>query len=148
MKKILIITLPVLILLGVGTFLFFRSRQAATTSTPLSQQDSLSGVNPAPTIDPKAPVKEFTVDGTNYAFSPSTITVNKGDTVKITFKDDDGRHNLVINGYNVATNIIDGGSEDSITFVADKTGNFEYYCSVGNHRDQGMTGTLVVNPAS
>lgn len=32
----------------------------------------------------------------------------------------------------------------SVTFVADETGTFEYYCSVGNHRGQGMIGKLIV----
>jgi uncharacterized cupredoxin-like copper-binding protein len=31
-----------------------------------------------------------------------------------------------------------------VQFVADKTGTFEFYCSVGNHRQMGMVGTLVV----
>jgi plastocyanin len=93
---------------------------------------------------PSGPVKEFTVDGTNYAFSPATITAKKGDTVKITFKDDDGRHNLVIDGYNVSTEIIGPGNISSVTFVADKAGSFKYFCSVANHEALGMTGTLVV----
>ncbi len=89
------------------------------------------------------PAKVFTVTGTNYAFDPSTITVNKGDTVKIIFKDDDGIHNLVVAGYGVSTRTINSG-QDVVEFVADKTGEFEYYCSVGSHRDLGMTGTLLV----
>jgi len=36
------------------------------------------------------------------------------------------------------------GTPTSVTFVADKTGTFEYYCSVGNHRAQGMVGKLIV----
>jgi len=32
----------------------------------------------------------------------------------------------------------------SVEFVADQEGAFEYYCSVGNHRQQGMKGTLIV----
>jgi plastocyanin len=90
------------------------------------------------------PIKEFTVDGTNFAFDPKTITVNKGDTVKIIFKDTDGAHNLAINGYNVSTRVIGEGSQETVQFVADKVGSFEYYCSVGGHREAGMVGTLIV----
>ena len=32
----------------------------------------------------------------------------------------------------------------SVTFIADQEGSFEYYCSVGNHREEGMVGTLIV----
>jgi plastocyanin len=93
---------------------------------------------------PSGPVKEFTVDGSSYKFDPETITVNQGDTVKITFRDSGGPHDLVIDGYNVRTKIVTPGKEDSVTFVADKSGSFKYYCSVANHEALGMTGTLIV----
>ncbi len=89
-------------------------------------------------------VKEFTVTGTNFAFAPSAITVNKGDTVKITFKNASGFHDFKIDAFNVATKQIPGGQEQTVQFVATKTGSFEYYCSVGKHRAMGMKGTLTV----
>lgn len=106
----------------------------------------LSSKKPASKVEAAqyVPVKEFTVNGSNFAFNPKIITVNKGDTIKINFKDDEGSHNLVIKGYNVLTNVVGEGGTDSATFVADKSGSFEYYCSVDSHRDLGMTGTLVV----
>jgi plastocyanin len=94
---------------------------------------------------PSGPVKEFTVDGSSFEFDPATITVNKGDTVKIIFKDIDGAHNLVVDGYGVSTKTIGPGKEDSLTFIADKSGSFKYYCSVANHEALGMTGKLIVN---
>ena len=89
-------------------------------------------------------IKEYTVIGTNFSFSPSTIAVDKGDAVKITFKDNDGFHDLRIDGYDIGTQKIQTGGESSVQFVADKTGTFEYYCSVGEHRENGMRGTLTV----
>lgn len=87
----------------------------------------------------------FTVTGNNFAFAPSTMTVKKGDTVTITFKNSDGFHDLVIDELSGATTSrIKGGEEETITFVADKAGTFEYYCSVGEHRAMGMVGTLTV----
>lgn len=110
-------------------------------------QATVEGANSQQSADSAVPagnVKEFTVGGTNFAFSPNKITVKKGDMVKITFRDDDGTHNLVVTGYNVSTNVIGEGSQDTIQFVADKSGTFEYFCSVGGHREAGMVGTLVV----
>lgn len=89
-------------------------------------------------------VKSFTVDGNNFAFSPKTITVNKGDTVRITFKNTGGTHDLKIDEFNVSTAKLSGGQEETIEFVADKAGTFEYYCSIGSHREMGMWGTLTV----
>ncbi len=91
-----------------------------------------------------AKIKEFTVVGTSFSFSPSVIAVNKGDVVKITFKDNEGFHDLRIDGYDVGTQRIQTGGESSIQFTADKTGTFEYYCSVGKHRENGMRGTFTV----
>lgn len=101
--------------------------------------------NQAPRENPTInTVKEFTVSGTNYAFSPTVLNVNKGDTVKITFKDINGFHDLKIDEFNVATKKLNTSNEQTVTFVADKAGSFEYYCSVGSHRAMGMKGTLIV----
>lgn len=91
-----------------------------------------------------AGTKEFTVTGKNFAFAPANMTVKKGDRVRITFVNDAGTHDLKIEGYDVGTSIIKGGATETFEFVADKAGSFEYYCSVGSHRQMGMKGTLIV----
>ncbi len=91
--------------------------------------------------------KSFTVTGQNFSFTPSTLSVKKGDTVKITFKMASGTsHDFVIDAFNVRTNRLEAGDAQTVTFVADKAGSFEYYCSVGQHRAMGMKGTLTVTP--
>lgn len=89
-------------------------------------------------------VKSFTIAGSNFIFAPNVMKVKKGDTVKITFNSTGGMHNLVIDEYDVATKVIGSGKSEELTFVADKAGTFEFYCSIGNHRAMGMTGQLVV----
>lgn len=87
---------------------------------------------------------EVDVTGTNYKFDPATITVKKGDTVKINFTAQGNMpHDFTIDEFNVATKQLTNASE-TVQFVADKAGTFEYYCSVGNHRALGMVGKLVV----
>lgn len=86
----------------------------------------------------------FTVNGGNFYFKPNTITVKQGDTVTITFINDEGTHDFKIDEFNVASSRIGSGAQEVVTFVADKKGSFEYYCSVGTHRQMGMWGTLVV----
>ena len=88
--------------------------------------------------------KTFEVDGGNYFFKPNTLSVNKGDTVTINFKNVGGMHDFKIDAFNASTQRISTGAQESITFVADKSGSFEFYCSVGQHRQMGMTGTLIV----
>ncbi|OGF26934.1 hypothetical protein A2477_04200 [Candidatus Falkowbacteria bacterium RIFOXYC2_FULL_47_12] len=89
-------------------------------------------------------VKTFTVEGQNFSYAPNTITVNKGDKVKIIFKNIGGTHNWILDEFNVSTPIIQTGQSAEVTFTADKTGTFEYYCSIGSHRAMGMVGTLTV----
>ena len=118
--------------------------QADNTTSENMNGDTMAGDNMASDTAQSA-VKEFTVEGQNYSFSPSTITVNKGDTVKITLKNVGGTHNLIIDEFEVGTPIIQTGQEATIQFVASKTGQFVYYCSVDSHRAKGMWGTLTVN---
>lgn len=139
----LIVVVGGVLFLGVLVVLSFMNNRKV--SQPAGELPSSNQINtPA---EASGAVKEFTVDGSSFEFDPKIITVKKGEIIKIIFKDNDGRHNLVIDGYNVSTEIIGKGKEDTIQFVADKAGSFEYYCSVSNHKELGMTGTLVVEEA-
>lgn len=102
---------------------------------------------PAASSSPKSetPTQKFTVEGSEFAFAPSTLTVKKGETVEIIFKNV-GKfpHNLAISDLNMTTKNIQAGEETSITFTPDKTGQFEFTCTVPGHADKGMKGTLTV----
>lgn len=92
----------------------------------------------------KVTVKDFTITASNFKFAPASLTVKKGDKVRITFKNSGGFHDFVIDEFLVATKQIGDGAQDVVEFTADKVGTFEYYCSVGSHRAMGMKGTLTV----
>ena len=114
----------------------------ATTTAP---DTNTPKPDPKPaTTEPKGEVKTFTVNGSSFAFSLKEIRVKKGDTVKIVFNNEEGIHDWVVDAFNARTKRITGGQSDTVTFVADKTGTFEYYCSVGSHRAMGMKGNLIV----
>ena len=120
--------------------------QAVIPTDSLSTSTATNTLPVATTTVSVAPVKEIAVASKGFAFTPSTITVKKGDQVKITYTNGGGTHNFQIDGYNVGTKVIQGGQSDSVSFTADKAGTFEYFCSVGNHRAMGMKGKLVVTP--
>lgn len=86
----------------------------------------------------------FTLTGKNFEFSQTELRVKKGDTVTINFFSTDGMHDFVIDELNATTSQVRPGATTTVTFVADQAGEFEYYCSVGNHHAQGMEGTLIV----
>lgn len=89
-------------------------------------------------------VKTFEIDAENFKFSQTEIRVKQGDKVKIVFEVDQGFHDWVIDEFNARTKQISEGKTDSVEFVADKKGTFEFYCSVGQHRANGMVGKLIV----
>lgn len=91
-------------------------------------------------------LKEFTVEGSEFKYNPGSITVNKGDKVKINFKNTGSTsHNFVIKELGVSTKLIRAGSTDLVEFIADKSGTFTFYCSVPGHRSKGMEGKININ---
>ena len=84
------------------------------------------------------------VTAENFKFMPETITVKVGSKVKINFESTLGFHDFVVDEFNVKTTQVNTGGTTTVEFVASKVGTFEYYCSVGNHRAQGMVGKFVV----
>lgn len=152
----LIIILVVLAVLIGGIFLFNGSSEivdtdqtsggaqdAGQTPPPYTGDDQESDQDDTGTTPGSSEIKEFTIKESNFKLNPSTITVNKGDTVKITVINDGGTHNLFIRDYNERTDIISSGSR-ILEFVADKTGTFDMWCEVGTHRSLGMEGQLIV----
>lgn len=154
MKNLFVIVILVLVAIVAGVYLLTsnKSPEAQTQSATISGQslDNMGSTPPqsspqtSPSVSPTS-IKEFTVTGSNYSFSPNNLTVNKGDTVKITFKNSGGSHDLVIDQFNTSTKVTSSGQSEAIQFVADKSGTYEFYCSVANHRLMGMKGSLIVN---
>lgn len=130
MKKTYIAAI-ILVLLALG-FLFTGKNNKVEAPAKTTQNESTSMV------------KEFTVVGKNFSFTPSLITVKKGDRVKIIFKNDNGFHDFVLDEFGAVTKQTQSPATELLEFTADKAGSFEYYCSVGSHRAMGMKGTLVV----
>jgi plastocyanin len=93
-------------------------------------------------VDPEA--KVFNITGRNFAFSQDEIRVRRGDTVTINFSSVGGFHDWAVDEFDARTAQVNTGQASSVTFVADTAGEFEYYCSVMNHRQAGMVGTLIV----
>ncbi|MEK7584165.1 MAG: cupredoxin domain-containing protein [Patescibacteria group bacterium] len=89
-------------------------------------------------------VKTYIVAARNFSYSIDEIKVKKDDIVKIDFRSVDGFHDWVVDEFDARTARVNTGGTSSIQFKADKTGTFEFYCSVGQHRQMGMVGRLIV----
>jgi plastocyanin len=137
-----------IVLLGGGYYLFAKNNNSYSLNTQ-NTQVARSSPTQMPTVTVSATqaasMKKITVDGTEFAFIPSIITVSKGDTVEITFKNM-GKfpHNLAIAGLGVKTKTIQPGGQDTISFTPVNLGSFQFLCTVPGHADRGMTGNLIV----
>lgn len=124
------------------------STPVVSDDTNMLPTDTPSGINegsPSGSADQTmGAVKEFTVTGSGFKFNPATLTVNKGDMVKITFVNSGGSHDFTLDEFDVQTKTLNTGQQETVEFMADTAGSFEYYCSVANHRSMGMKGTLIV----
>lgn len=151
MNKTVAIIVILVVVLGGWALLRGRSEAPLESGNPAGTVEEGSGANVGADdtnslVDPTpASVKEFSVEGGMFYFTPKTMTVNKGDTVRITFTNKEGTHDWKLDEFNAATKVLKAGESQTIEFVASTSGSFEYYCSVGTHRQMGMKGTLIVN---
>ncbi|MCB9798184.1 cupredoxin domain-containing protein [Candidatus Nomurabacteria bacterium] len=95
-------------------------------------------------------MQTISLSGKNFAFLMNgeenpTLRVKKGQKVSLEFVSDSGFHDFVVDELGVATDRVrDGEGSTTVEFTPEKTGTFEYYCSVGEHRANGMKGTIIV----
>ena len=82
---------------------------------------------PVPTITPQE--RTFRMDARQFAYMPSELKVNSGDTVIIQLLSTDVVHGLYVDGYDIAVEA-DPGQTATLTFVADKPGSFRFRCNV------------------
>lgn len=146
--SVVIGVIVVAVLIG-GAWLMRSKNQPETSATPEVSASATPTVSVSSSATPlgspvASTVKTFSVEGSSFTFAPAQLTVTKGDTVHIIFKNTGGMHDWVIDEFNARTPRIQSGETAEVQFVADRTGQFEYYCSVGTHRAMGMKGTLTV----
>jgi len=90
-------------------------------------------------------VREFTVTGDHYAFSPATIAVNRNDLIKVTFTARDMAHSFTIDGPYRISKRANAGQSVTFEFRADQAGNFTIYCALSQDpKCSDMKGALQV----
>ena len=136
MNKYLIIGIIILVI--IAGFAIIKTFGSSSTGNSIKTTD-------------ERPVKEFTMDSfvemvdgkPKPQYSLKEITVNKGDLVRIKITVTKGTHDFKIDEFGVyADTQLD--KESVVEFVADKAGEFVYYCTKPGHRQNGHWGTLKV----
>ncbi|MFZ6035285.1 MAG: cupredoxin domain-containing protein [Patescibacteria group bacterium] len=144
MKNTVVVSLIVLAVIGV---LVYSSMSKKPAETKVEETKDASMVKDTPSIKSENGMMAenvLTVEGSNFKFVPDTLTVKKGQKTRLVFKNMQGMHDFKVDELGIKTEILKTGGEQSVEFTADKSGTFEFYCSVGSHRAMGMKGTLVV----
>lgn len=140
-----IIIIIIIALIAVGGLGYYMMNSGQYQPAPENKNEvSKNNSENTPPAENTPEKKEFTVTGRNFSFIPSEIRVKQGETVKIIFDNVEGFHDFMISEFNIKTNQIQAPAKAEVEFVADKKGTFEYYCSVGQHRQFGMKGNLIV----
>ena len=115
-----------------------------------------------------SPEKNITLELTDFAFGPSSVTIPAGQPVKITL-DNKGlvEHDFVIEKIDASMESMQdngsemhhmqGGTSEAVVHAAVQTGatstleitvaepgTYQFFCSVPGHKEAGMTGELIV----
>ena len=143
-NKTLIIGAVLVVVIIAGFFILNGNNSSTGSAVSNPNLDDDNNVN-----DNNGNVKVFVVDGSNLRFyidgvENPEIRVKEGDKVKIEFSSSEGFHDFVIDEFNVVTKRLSADGSDSVEFIASTKGEFEYYCSVGQHRANGMFGKFIV----
>lgn len=124
-----VVIIAVLIVFG---FIIF-NKPSTVTIKPINNDVQLTGET-----------KEFEIVATNWEFSPALIEVNKGDKVELHMQSTEGTHGIALLEFDVSETLREG-EDIHAEFIADKTGTFNFFCTVPCGRGHGgMRGLLVV----
>jgi plastocyanin len=89
-----------------------------------------------------APVTELSVEGTEFQFTPDTLSAPAGD-IKVTLVNAGGvEHDFVIDDVVHIHTEVGETNDDTFSLGA---GTYDFYCSIPGHRQAGMEGTLTVS---
>lgn len=134
----------VVVIIAVAGFFLMRTNTNTQTS-----QSGQTAQPPTPQASPEAStmgaeVKTVAIEAGAFYFNPKEIRVKKGEKVKIVLTAKDMMHDFTIDELKVKLPLTKAGETNSVEFTADQAGQFEYYCSVGQHRANGQVGKLIV----
>lgn len=135
-------------LLGIGVFIavviagFFLLKKPAVnvnsqpTPQAIAKEESDSNLS----------AREIIVIGQEYSFNPASISVKKGEKIKIVFKNAGSMaHDFIIDELKIGSKTVGPGKSDTFEFtVPDNATSLTYFCSIGSHRAMGMEGKFLI----
>jgi len=99
---------------------------------------------PKPFIsDPKASEVKIDMKAFAFGYDPNDVTVYEGQKITIVITSTDIHHNFTLAAFNINVSL-DKNTPTTVTFVADKVGEFLFKCNIPLHFK--MKGVLKVLP--
>lgn len=140
-KNIPFITIALVAIIG-----FFVYSQSAVKPAIIDQPITNNVPVPDSVAIDEMVVNSNTIDieAGSFYYKPSTLTLKKGEKVTLKFKAVDMMHDFNIDELGLKIPVTKSGNEVTVEFTPEKVGEFEYYCSVANHRQKGQIGKLTV----
>jgi len=88
-------------------------------------------------------VEEIRIEAKMFDFLPSEIKVKRGTVVRLIITSVDVKHTFTVPEYGIDEEL-EVGKDVVIEFIADRPGQFGYYCDISGHSQQGMKGKLII----
>lgn len=143
------------IVVAMGAFFFFRGRPTQVPTAPPAPSNTPADTTspggdqrdtpPAQNQPPAQPtVQEVTITAKQWEFQPPTITVKKGQLVRLHIKSIDVTHGFSLSDFGVNVTLTSNQTQ-TVEFTPNTVGTFSFFCSVfcgSGH--SGMRGTLRV----
>ncbi|MBX6342417.1 MAG: cupredoxin domain-containing protein, partial [Thermomicrobiaceae bacterium] len=99
--------------------------------------------------------QSVTLDETEFKITPNTLTATVGEPVTFTVTNSGKlQHNITVEleSRGIEQTLFDAnlqpGETKTATYTFSQAGEWEMYCPVGQHRQAGMTGTIMVQAAA
>ncbi|HEX9804133.1 MAG TPA: cupredoxin domain-containing protein [Candidatus Dojkabacteria bacterium] len=140
MKKRVFILLPVI------SILILTGCTTSNTVTNNDTSDSQDNRNQNDSSSEDSVEVDYTIEMSDHKFSITEIKASPGDSITIELKGGQGIHDFVLDEFSVTSRLLSSGDSQIITIdiPSNASGEYEFYCSVSNHRQLGMVGTLII----
>jgi plastocyanin len=109
----------------------------------------INGVVSQPQVTPpeQDTTNNYDITMSNFTFSPNIIEASPGETLTISLTSLGGTHDFVIDELDVQSLLLGSNESQDLTITIPDNASgmtYQFYCSVGNHREMGMVGEIRV----
>ncbi len=144
-KSTVLVCLIALLTIVSGCSLSSESKTMAAGAAVAESAPTTLGRDSNSATESSTSIKEVHINAFNFGFTQDTVTIKKGDHIRLIFSSTEGTHGVRIPDLGLSTKAFSAGEEQVLEFTATNSGTFNYFCNVpcgSGHRE--MKGQLVI----